>query len=181
MKTKHALFLLAILVSMGVASTSLAAVNAPGQERRGGAEDRNRQAFGQNDERPTTGNPFTRGSVTAINDTTITISSVVRGSDKEGAETETKTYTIDASKAKFYKDGTETTISEITVGDNIVVEGTLDGSTITATKVHEGNLGNGNRANGLDKDDLQNRAKENRSVWSRIGDFFSKIFKGKNK
>ena len=56
----------------------------------------------------------------------------------------TTTYTVDASSAKIIKFGTRTasstplTISDIKAGDNILVVGSVSGTTITATTIADG-------------------------------------------
>jgi len=77
--------------------------------------------------------PGVFGRVTAISGTTITIT--------EGREN--KTYTIDASGATFTKDGTSSSISNIAVGDTIMVEGTISGTSIAAVKINSGTMGRG--------------------------------------
>lgn len=72
--------------------------------------------------------PHVGGEVTAVNGTTITVNDMRKGG----------TYTIDASGATFMKDGASADISSITVGGHVMAEGTLDGTTLTATKVMSG-------------------------------------------
>ena len=70
------------------------------------------------------------GTVTAVNGTAITIT----GRNKT-------TYTVDASAAKltkgFGKNATTITVSSITVGDTIMANGTLTGTSIAATTVND--------------------------------------------
>ncbi len=85
--------------------------------------------------RPAKG-PHVHGTVTAVNGTTITITS----------ERDSATFTIDASAATFKKgvEGatpTTVTIAEIAVGDEISAMGTLSGTTLSATDVIEGKFG----------------------------------------
>jgi hypothetical protein len=71
------------------------------------------------------GEPVVAGSVTAIsgNNITITNSSNV-------------TYTIDATNSKFVVSGvTGPTISNVAVGDNLVVQGAVNGTSITASSI----------------------------------------------
>jgi hypothetical protein len=95
------------------------------------------------------------GKVTAISDTTITIQSAAGGERTTGTagttNTAAKTYTVDASKATFAKLGeptaansgsvpvkpSETTIAitDIAVGDSVMVKGTVTGTNIAATSV----------------------------------------------
>ena len=68
----------------------------------------------------------TDGTVTAINGNTITIS-----------HTDGTTYTIDASAAKVTK-MVDITVGDIKVGDRIGAEGTVSGTTVTATRIMDG-------------------------------------------
>jgi hypothetical protein len=63
------------------------------------------------------------GTVSAINGSTITLTG------KDG-----KTYTIDAGSATVEKTIT-TSLSDVTVGDTIGVEGSVSGTSVTATKI----------------------------------------------
>lgn len=151
---------------------------------------RNERGMGQNKgERPMPGQGFENrrpaviGTITKIDGTTITIDSIGFGknvvnneaTDTTEQKTETVTYTVDASKATFYEDGAESKIEELAIGEKIMVEGTVDGTKVTATKVHEGNMGQGNRAN-FDQNDNANKAKSNNGFWGRIGNFFGRMF-----
>lgn len=75
---------------------------------------------------PITGNgqPVVAGSVTAISGTTLTIT------NKSNV-----TYTIDASNAKIAQGSNTIAISSIAVGDNVVVQGTVNGTSVVASSV----------------------------------------------
>lgn len=92
--------------------------------------------------------PAATGKVTAVNGTTITLSGMAMPTTKGAKPTET-TYTVDVSGATITKVAqpaakgdkpTETTISAsgIAVGDMLMVEGTVSGTSVTATKVTDG-------------------------------------------
>ncbi len=71
------------------------------------------------------GEPVVAGSVTAISGNSITIT------NKSNV-----TYTIDATNAKFVVAGVASpTISNVAVGDNLVVQGTVNGTSVTASSV----------------------------------------------
>ncbi len=75
-----------------------------------------------------------RGTVTAVNGTTITVSLT-------NPKTKVATsYTIDASKATVSKAGIASTVSAIAVGDTIMANGTINGTAITATKIFDGQV-----------------------------------------
>lgn len=78
--------------------------------------------------------PAYLGIVTAISGNTLTITAQGRGNST--------TYTVDASNAKVTKNGSDSAVSAIAVNDKIMVQGTLSGTTITATSIRDG-LGSG--------------------------------------
>lgn len=89
---------------------------------------------------PTERVPMYMGTVKSISDSTITIESK-KFDPKNKDSTETVTYTVNASDATFYKNKETAKLSDITVGERISVEGTLSGTSITATKIDIGGLG----------------------------------------
>jgi hypothetical protein len=103
------------------------------------------------------GDPGIMGKVTAINGTTLTVTST---SPKNSTTT---TYTVDASAAKVMKSPTQTattgttaasvaptaaTVSDIVVGDTIHVRGTISGTTVKATDIMDGVMWGGPRGGG---------------------------------
>jgi hypothetical protein len=74
------------------------------------------------------------GSVTAISGDTITLQS--KGFGK--AATSTTTYSVDATNAKVMKNGATSTVSAIAVNDMLMVQGTVNGTTVTATRINDG-------------------------------------------
>ena len=71
------------------------------------------------------GQPVVAGKVTAISGNTITISN-----------SSNVAYTIDATSAKFIENGVASpTIANVSVGDNIIVQGTVNGNSVTASSV----------------------------------------------
>jgi len=70
------------------------------------------------------------GNITAINGTTITL--------QEEADEGGTIYTVDASNATVQKDGASAQITDLKVGDKIFVDGTVNGTSVTATKVMSG-------------------------------------------
>ncbi len=73
------------------------------------------------------------GKVTSVNGTTLTVTGKNFGSGSASS-----TFTVDASSAVILKGGATTTVSGIAVGDVVLVQGTLSGSTITAKLIHSG-------------------------------------------
>ena len=71
------------------------------------------------------GQPVVAGKITVISGNTITI-----------ANTSNVTYTVDATNAKFVVGGvTSPTISNVAVGDNIVVQGSVNGNSVVASSI----------------------------------------------
>jgi hypothetical protein len=90
--------------------------------------------------------PIIVGTVTAVQGNTLTVNSKMRrfgeGMNASTTMTATTTFTVDASGATIFKGGATTTVSAIIVGDHIAVQGTINGSTITATVIRtEGGKG----------------------------------------
>ncbi len=80
----------------------------------------------------------TMGKITAIDGTTITMTSEKRSEPDKNKKTTLVaiTYTVDASKAKVTGNGSDKTISDLKVSDNILVQGTVSGKTITAKMIN---------------------------------------------
>jgi hypothetical protein len=70
------------------------------------------------------GQPVVGGSVTAVNGSSLTIT------NKGNA-----TFTIDATHATVAKDNASSTLSAIAVGDMVIVQGTINGSAVTASSI----------------------------------------------
>lgn len=78
--------------------------------------------------------PALFGTVTAISGTTLTVT----GKENPRKSTAEGTYSVDASRAKVTKDHADASISSIAVGDTVMVAGTVDGTNVTATMIHDG-------------------------------------------
>lgn len=72
------------------------------------------------------GQPVVAGTVSSISGSTITITN-----------SSNATYTIDASSAKITKGGNTATITDIAVGDRILAQGTVNGTSVTASLVFD--------------------------------------------
>ena len=70
------------------------------------------------------GQPIIAGAITAINGTTLTVT------NKSGI-----TYTVNASTAKVQNKGALSTLSTVAVGDNVIVQGAVTGTSVTAYSV----------------------------------------------
>lgn len=109
------------------------------------------------------GQPVIGGNMTAINGSTLTVT------NKSNV-----TYTVDASSAKVSKAGVTTmgaTISNVVVGDNVVVQGTVNGTSVTASSIID---------QGTSPSSPNNSTGSNppvhRGVLNAIGGFFSHLF-----
>ena len=95
--------------------------------------------------------PAIFGTVTAISGNMITVTRVAPPKRENeapdntstpvatsSAPTTSTTFMIDATNAKVMKSGATATVASIVVGDTIMAEGTVSGSTVTATMIHDG-------------------------------------------
>jgi hypothetical protein len=81
--------------------------------------------------------PHIDGNVTALSGTTITLT--------EEANEGSTVYAVDASKATVMKAGAASELSAVAVGDKIFVQGTQNGSNVTATAIDDGRPQGGSR------------------------------------
>ncbi|MEI6479981.1 MAG: hypothetical protein WCO12_00450 [bacterium] len=84
------------------------------------------------------------GTVASISGTTITVNSQVR---PNGTSTSV-VYTVDASNSKVTKDNATSSVSNIVVGDKIIVQGKVDGTNVVATNIRDGVSVKGNMPDG---------------------------------
>ena len=91
------------------------------------------------------------GTVSAISGNSITLTSK-QFQPKESENTTTTpasiTYTVDATNATVTKSGATSSVSAIVVGDQLMVQGTVSGTTVAATKINDG-MGMDNKAGGM--------------------------------
>ncbi len=76
------------------------------------------------------------GTVSVINGTNLTVTS--KGFGQNTTQT---TYTVDATNATVTKNGTTSTIGNVVVGDTVSVQGTVNGTNVTATTIRDGVIG----------------------------------------
>jgi hypothetical protein len=85
--------------------------------------------------------PGIAGTVTAINGTSLTVSSRgFMGREATTTPATTITYTVDASNATVMKNNATSTVSAIAVNDTVFVQGTITGTNVVATKVFDGRV-----------------------------------------
>ena len=83
--------------------------------------------------------PGVFGTVTAVNGTTLTVTQKTRPNAASSNPTASPTvYMVDASSATVMKSGANSTLSNVAVGDTVMVQGTVDGTNVTATVIHDG-------------------------------------------
>ena len=77
--------------------------------------------------------PGVFGTVSAVSGDTLTI--ISKGF---GANATATTYTVDATNATVTKGNTTSTVGAIQVGDTVMVQGTVSGTSVTATTIRDG-------------------------------------------
>lgn len=107
------------------------------------------------------GEPVVAGSIASINGTTLTVSNASN-----------VTYTVDASSAKIVKNGTTTAASALATGDSVVIQGTVNGTSITASSV----IDQGANAPGSAAAGGRPSVGSNGGFLGVIGSFFKHIF-----
>lgn len=74
------------------------------------------------------GKPRIVGTVTAISGTTLTV--------KDSRPNSTATYTVNTTNSTIVKNGQNSTLASIIVGEKVSIQGAVNGTTITATKIN---------------------------------------------
>lgn len=83
--------------------------------------------------------PTVVGKVDSVSGNTLTVTSRPWHRGPAGSTTtQSTTYTVDASGATVTKDGQTSSVSNIAVGDFVAVQGTVSGTTVTATNIRDG-------------------------------------------
>lgn len=115
------------------------------------------------------GQPIVAGTVTAVSRSTVTIT------NKSNV-----TYTIDASSAKIIKgQGGTAVITDISVGDNIIAQGAVNGSAVVATTIiDQAKLAKAGGDNNNNGDNGNGKPKQNQGggFFGGMGSFFAHIF-----
>lgn len=116
----------AILSSLSFAGTALAAESTNNGIARGG----------QNMPRP-----VVVGTVATVMGNTLTINAKAWQHKNKTTTTAASTvYTVDATNAVVTKAGASSTVSAITVGDQVVITGTITGTSVVATRIIDGKM-----------------------------------------
>ena len=113
------------------------------------------------------GEPVIGGSVTGISGTTLTVTNASN-----------VTYTIDAASTTIIKNGMSTPITNIAVGDNVIVQGVVNGNAVTASSViDQGVKGtNGSSTNSSSTKPQGSGGFGFGGIFSAIGGFFQHLF-----
>ncbi len=106
------------------------------------------------------GQPVVAGTISAINGASITIT------NKSNV-----TYTVDANTAKILVSGATSSLSSVKVGDAVVVQGSVNGTTITASTI----IDNGT-PKAITNTVGQGNNQIKRGFFGGIGGFFGKMF-----
>ena len=131
-------------------------------------------AFGSST-RPMMGKPAIVGKVTAVSGTTLTVDSFRRSATSSA----TTTFMVDASKAIVKKANATSTVSAITTGDLVLVQGTITGTSIAASLVIDGVRPAQNTPRGDMKSveaPMGSSANDKVGFFGGIKNFFGKLF-----
>lgn len=89
--------------------------------------------------------PAVVGTVTSISGTTLTVTRT-QGFPSRGVantpvpQANPTVFSVDASTAQVIKDGATSTVASIATGDRVMVQGTLQGTSIVATVIRDGQM-----------------------------------------
>lgn len=132
--------------------------------------------------------PAVVGEVTDIDGDILTVEStrfIYRENNSDNSDnsddSESTTYTVDASDATVYDNGEEISLSDIEVGDHVMVQGEVnDDDEVIATRIHVGDYDMTGPAN-TTQERATNTNQERVGFFGRVGNFFSRIFGSRNK
>ncbi len=98
-------------------------------------------------------NPLVAGTISSISGNSVVIT------NKSNV-----TYTVDVTNAKIVEGQNTVTVSNIAVGDSLVVQGTVNGNSVTASSVIDQKIWN------------NKYPQQNKGFFGAIGAFFSHLF-----
>jgi hypothetical protein len=138
--------------------TNLVATNIRDGVMMRGNGSKNGTGVGTNQPSPITGNgqPVVAGAVTSVNGGSIVITNKSNVS-----------YTVDATNAKIVQGQNTISISNIAVGDMLVVQGTVNGNTVTASSVIDQKVVSSTTTG---------TTTPSKGFFGSIGSFFARIF-----
>jgi hypothetical protein len=106
------------------------------------------------------GEPVVGGKITAISGDSLTVTNASN-----------VTYTIDVTSANIVKGGATTTVASLAVGDSVVAQGTVNGTSVTASSViDQGGAPSASGSTGT------TAPSSNPGFFGSIGNFFKHIF-----
>lgn len=111
------------------------------------------------------GEPVVGGNITAINGTTLTVTNASN-----------VTYTVDASSATIVKGNATSSISNAAIGDSVVVQGTVNGTSITASSVIDQGVKGQNASSTNGTSSTASHGNFVSGIFGAIGGFFSHLF-----
>lgn len=82
--------------------------------------------------------PAVVGIVSSISGTSLTVTT--KGWERGAAATSSATYIVDAANATITKNGVNSSLPAITIGDRVMVRGSVIGTKVTATSVNDGRM-----------------------------------------
>jgi len=88
--------------------------------------------------------PVVVGKVSIINGKILTVISQKKSYKNTAVASATTTFTVDSTNAKLLRGNTVIALTDIAVGDNVIVQGTVTGNNVVATVIKDGKVGNGN-------------------------------------
>lgn len=130
---------LALISMLALAIPAFAQENKGWQGRGGDKQGQSLKAGQMGNRGKMIGKPAIVGIVSAVNGSTLTVT----GRQGFGSSTASVSYTVDATNATVIKNNATSTLSSISVGDNVFVQGTTSGTNITATAIRDGAPGMG--------------------------------------
>lgn len=108
------------------------------------------------------GQPVVGGNVTAISGTTLTVTNASN-----------VTYAIDVSGATIVKNGVASTVSSVAIGDSVVVQGTVNGTSVAASSVIDQGVKNQNASSSSEGGKGGGFGS---GIFGAIGGFFAHLF-----
>ncbi len=108
------------------------------------------------------GQPVVEGSVTSINGSILSV-----------LNRNNLVYSVDASNAKVFKGNATSSLSNVVIGDRIIVQGSVNGQSISATLIFDRGIV---ATNTQDKINNENKPTEKKGIFKTMGGFFSKMF-----
>jgi hypothetical protein len=111
------------------------------------------------------GEPVIGGSITTISGTTLTVTNASN-----------VTYTIDAASTTIVKNGTSTAIANIAVGDNVIVQGVVNGNSVAASSIIDQGAKGANSSSANGSSTKPKGGGGFGGIFSAIGGFFQHLF-----